>query len=489
MKVQLASIFTDHMVLQREKRVAIWGTAAKDKRIIIECGSSSTETTASEGKWKAWLPPMEAGGPYELVVRSGMETVRLRDVWFGDVWLAGGQSNMEWRLKDSADGVRAIEAANHPHIRYYDVPRIAHEEEPQQTACWSICSPATAGEYSAVAYYYAKELHPFLKVPIGIIGCNFGATSASCWMDEEYLAMAPDLRVYIDEYHEKMKDFDWTAYQIEEQRFHEAFNEYNRKAAEGATGEELGRMPWPPPLSPRSFMRPSGLYHTMLQKVVPYGIKGFIYYQGEGDSERAELYDQLLEALIHNWRRDWANDELPFLYVQLPFYAYDDDPEGEAWAKLREAQRLVSERVNHTAMVVALDCGEWNDIHPRNKKPIGERLARTALYHVYSMDVAWSGPVMSELQIVGSKLILRFKNTGTGLQAKDGTLKGFEISGKDRRYAPANAVIDGNTVQLWSEAVAEPAAVRYGWANATDANLMNSFGLPLGPFNIDVNDD
>jgi sialate O-acetylesterase len=478
-------IFTDHMVLQRNAEVPVWGTGVDGQRISVACGGKRTETVVSEGKWKAVLPPMEAGGPHELTVRTGDDTMTFTDVLIGDVWLAGGQSNMQWPLKDSEGAETEIRFASHPQIRYYDVPRVAYEDGVEWAASWKVCSPEHAGDFSAVAYHYAKQLQAQLGIPIGIVGCNFGATSASCWISEECLSEDTDLRVYLDEYREQVKEFDWEKHEEEEKRFQESFDAYNRRLEEGKTGGELGDLPWPPPMSPRSFMRPNGLYGTMLKRAVPYGIKGFLYYQGESDASKALLYDKLLKTLIDNWRTDWGNEKLPFLFVQLASFGCDGNPDGEDWALLRESQTMVVEQVPHTGMAVILDCGEEGDIHPRNKKTVGERLALVSLDRVYGVDIESSGPVYSGIQVNGDKAVLLFAH-GEGLAAGGGgELTGFEIGARSGRFVPAQAKVAGDTVTLWSPDVPTPYAVRYGWKNYTEANLTNSLGLPAGPFRTD----
>ena len=475
-------IFTDHMVLQREAVVPVWGTAADGMTVIVECNGKRAETVAEEGRWKVHLPPMEAGGPCELTVRAAEEAVTFTDVLIGDVWLAGGQSNMQWPLKDSAGAEAEIAAASYPDIRFYDVPKVAYEDGIERVACWTACTPDAAGEFSAVAYHFARQLQGRIGVPIGIVGCNFGATSASCWIAEERLSGDDELRIYLDEYHEQVKDFDWVKHEADEKAFQEAFDAYARREAEGKTGDELGLVPWPPPISPHSFMRPNGLYETMVKRAASYGIKGFLYYQGESDAYKAFLYDKLLTALIDNWRTDWGNEELPFLLVQLAAFGCDGNPGGEDWALLRESQTMVAETVPNTGMAVILDCGEEHDIHPRNKRTVGERLALVAMDKVYGLDEASSGPVFAGMVVSGDKAVLTFDHA-EGLAARDGKEpSGFEICSCGGPFVPARALVAGDTVTVWAPGVDEPYAVRYGWANYPAAGLVNGQGLPAAPF-------
>ncbi|WP_051318254.1 sialate O-acetylesterase [Cohnella thermotolerans] len=486
-RLKVDPIFSDRMVLQRNVKVPVWGTGTDGERIEVECRGIRAETVVSDGRWFATLPPMEAGGPFVLTVRSDSGAVSsFEDVRFGDVWLAGGQSNMAWPLKDAADAEAEIARADDPGLRYYEVPKVAYEDGSEPESSWRVCRPDNAGDFSAVAYHFARRLRRELDVPIGIVGCNFGATSAACWMAEERLRGDAVLRVYLDEYEEQVRDFDWAAYEREEKRFQDDFAAYMARAEAGKTGDELGVLPWPPPMSPRSFMRPNGLYGTMLRKAVPYGIKGFIYYQGEADAPKAALYDKLLEALIANWRSDWGDESLPFLFVQLAAFGCDGNPGGEDWALLRESQFLVSERVPNTGMAVSLDCGEEHDIHPKDKKTVGERLALVALERVYGRDVQSSGPVWKGMKTDGDRAVLEFAFAGERLVARGGgELKGFEAAGADGEYVPALAEIDGDKVVVRAPGVPIPARVRYGWANYTEANLANASGLPAVPFRTD----
>ncbi|QMV43124.1 sialate O-acetylesterase [Cohnella cholangitidis] len=482
-KLKMMGMFSDRMVLQRDSLVPIWGEGREGETVTVTCSGVSAEAVVKDGKWHANLPPFGAGGPYALTVQSGDETIVFRDVLFGDVWLAGGQSNMEWRLKDTKGGPEEAARASSPIVRFYDVPRISYEDGLEHPAEWKSCTSDHAGEFSAVAYYYANELARSLEVPIGVIGCNWGGTSASCWVPKEALAGNDELHAYIDEFQASLDSVGPEERVTEEKRYHEAVAEFNRRQSAGMVGEELGDYPWPPPVSERSFLRPNGLYCTMIRKVVPYGLKGFIYYQGESDAHKPALYDTLLGTLIRTWRSDWGNSELPFLFVQLPGYAHDGKPRGEEWPLLRESQLIVTEQVPHTAMAVVLDCGEENDIHPRDKKPVGERLALVALRSVYGQDVASSGPVFRKAASAGNKLTIKFDSGAGRLVAANGNIVGFEVAGGDGVYVPASAtIVSDDSVQVWNDKVAAPVHARYAWANYPEANLVNSAGLPAGPF-------
>lgn len=476
------AIFIDHMVLQRGMEVPVWGEGNDGALVKVMCRDEQVDTIVENGSWMIALSNMEAGGPFELIIESEGHSIVIRDVLFGDVWLAGGQSNMEWPLSESQGGQAEIADIQIPNLRFYDVPKVAYDDGVVHSPSWKVCTSEHAGTFSAVAFYFAKQVSIDQGIPIGIIGCNWGGTSASCWVPEHALTDDPDLRIYADEFKEQMKDFDPAAFAIEEAKHNLALDEFNRKHAEGLRGKALGDYPWPIPVSPNYFLRPYGVYSTMLLKVVPFGLKGFLYYQGEGDAHRSLVYDKLMKALIGTWRTLWNNPMLPFLFVQLPAFGCNGNESGDEWPLLREAQLMVTERVANTGMVVAIDCGDREDIHPINKKPVGERLALVALEHVYGKSVESSGPIFNSLKVVNGKAILSFNHCGEELFARDLPLIGFEIADETNVYVSAHAAINGKTVVVWSEQVETPSAVRYGWANYTEANLVNSFGLPAMPF-------
>lgn len=450
----------------------------------VTCRAESASVEVNEGKWRVTLAAMDVGEPCELIVQTDESTITLVDVVFGDVWLAGGQSNMEWPLNKSEGAEFAVTAANLPQLRFYDVPKVAFEVEGIKfKSKWKSCTPENAGDLSAVAYYFARDIMASEQVPIGIIGCNWGGTSASCWVDEDVMNADSELAIYTQEFAKQMQGFEWQEFKQINKDYNEAVAKYNRILEAGITGDELGAYPWPPPLSPHSFMRPSGLYETMLRKIFSYTIKGVIYYQGESDVHRPEIYSRLLESLILDWRRQWKDAELPFLFVQLPIYACNGNPSGEEWPLIREAQQLTAERVPFTGMAVLLDCGEVNNIHPLNKKPVGERLALLALDKVYVREVKSSGPVYSSFDVEGDKAVIHFNYAEMGMVVRAGNrLAGFEVAAEEGEFRAAEAEMEGNAVWVKSAKVASPRYIRYGWKNVTDANLMGLNGLPAAPF-------
>ncbi|MDR6553506.1 sialate O-acetylesterase [Paenibacillus qinlingensis] len=487
-RFQLHEIFSEGMILQRNQENPIWGTGPEGMSVTLVCQGQQVHSLITNGKWQVILPASEAGGPHILTVSSeGQLLVEIQDVYFGDVWLAGGQSNMEWPVRETDHAQADIAEAHFPLIRYFDVPRVEWADpaiETPMNASWKKALPEHVPDFSAVAYHFAQHIQASEGIPIGIIGCNWGGTSASCWVNEATIQQYPELQVYLDTFAEQIKDFDWVAYERIGQAYDQAVADYEKRKAAGATKEELGGYPWPPPTNPHTPMRPCGVYETMLLKIAPYGLKGFLFYQGESDVKRANVYDKLLTGLIDYWRSLWHKDNLPFHFVQLPSFSYEGNPDGDEWALLRESQTMVNERIPHTGMAIALDCGERDDIHPRDKRAVGYRLALTALELVYARELTSSGPVYRELQIEEGRVVLHFDHTEGGLALAEGSerLIGFQLAEAEGPFMAAEASIEGSTVVLWHPAVAKPTRARYAWTNYTEANLLNGLGLPAGTF-------
>lgn len=509
--LKLAEIFNDHMVLQRGVEVPIWGSAASKSLITVEFLGVKRITETVNGKWSVKLPPMEAGGPYKMRISDGKNEIVLNDILIGEVWIAGGQSNMQFPLSDSKDADTEIPFADFPLIRYYDVPKMIYETEPlecpekySERPEWKICTPQNAGKFSAVAYYFAKDLQKALGVPIGIIGCNYGATSASHWMNEKYLSQDPDVKSYLDEYNEIIACLDPEEYKSRFKKLEmmwEQVQSYNKKLDRIDLIEDINLQRtiiaevWdfldklPSIVGPKYPI--SGCYYNMLRKIIPYAVKGVIFYQGESDDHKPRIYSKLFSKMIQNWRDDWGNKQMPFLFVQLPSFGCIGSPDGELWALMREQQSIVEKTVPNTAMAISIDCGEENNPHPRNKKPIGERLALLARAKVYGEDIECSGPVYRKMKIDKNKVILSFDHIGKGFIAKGGPLKGFKICtgrtcGREKKFVDAKAEIKGDIIEVYSDEVTVPFAVRYAWANYPEANLYNKDGLPAAPFRTDI---
>lgn len=501
----ISPIFSCNMVLQRGRKIPIWGTAADGETVAIEFQGRRTETQATAGKWRAYLPGSASGGPYEMRVQCAGQEIVLCNVMVGEVWIAGGQSNMEYPLVNSQHGYLEIPAAEYPGIRRFTVPRITHEALPEDPsvdernaqmlgkAHWKVCSPANAGESYAVAFHFAKELHRVLGVPVGIIECAWGGTSASCWMSEDALCSDPDTKVYMDEYLEQTRDQSWQEYERKGEDYQKAIEAYNDSIKDipidyrdmESYFDRVGAAaayPWPPALGPKSPLRPCGLYQTMFRKIVPFGVGGVIFYQGESDTIRPTVYGKLFTKMMENWRRDLENPNLPFVIVQLAAYGNGNDS-GIEYALLREQQSRLAAQPN-CHMAVAYDCGHSTNIHPLDKKTVGQRLAAQAEAKVYGLDAPHGGPQLQDMQVEGDRATLSFRNICNGLESR-GELTGFQVAGSDRRFLPAVASIIGDKVVISAQGIGRPVAVRYGFCNYAKATLCNSEGFAAAPFRTD----
>ncbi|WP_435171462.1 family 43 glycosylhydrolase [Paenibacillus glycanilyticus] len=488
-------LFADGAVLQRDKPIRIWGSwQGTDVELHVSLGDYSSSASGSETNWEAVLPALEAGGPYELRIedRGRGDCLTISDLLIGDVWLAGGQSNMEWPLEESLGGQKELLRSQDALLRYFHVPRVAHEslynEEEHGQPRWESSSPVAAGKFSAAAYYFAASLREELDVPIGIIGCNWGDTSVACWIPEETLFADPELAPIVENHRKAMEKFNPAEYERQMNHYLAQVQQHEEGIRQRLPAELLPPYPWPMPLGPHSRQRPSGLYYTMVKRVIPYAIKGFIFYQGENDIALGGRYERLLSALIHKWKEDWDDYLLPFLYVQLPFFGKGSAASGEDWPLLREAQQAVARIVPHAHMAVVLDCGEREDIHPKNKKPVGERLALTALNKVYGSPTVCEGPVLEAVWPDNGGACLRFGHCDSGLEGGEQGVEGFELAGEDGVFHPASALAlaDGRTIQACSGKVPDPRVVRYGWRNWMNANLKNGTGLPAAPLRAEL---
>jgi sialate O-acetylesterase len=475
--VSLPAILSDGMVLQRDSPIRIWGKAEPGEPVSVAFRTSRQSAVADKsGRWQVFLPPQTAGGPDELKV-SGRNELVLKDILVGELWVASGQSNMEWHVKLSRDPQKEIAAAHHPQIRLFHVPhRIIETPQDDVNAKWLPCTPENIPNFSAVAYYFGRHLQRDLKVPVGLIEAARGGTPAEAWMRSEDLHSVPELQYYIHR---------WTRYVAE---YPEASRKY---AADLSRWEAAGKDPATRPRAPQgpgSAHAPSVLYNGMIAPVTPMTIRGVIWYQGETNASRSEgyLYRTLFPALIEGWRAQWGQGRLPFLFVQLANYEGMGTEAGTHWAEVREAQLLTANRLRDTAMAVTTDVGDAVNIHPKNKQSVGDRLALAARSMVYGEAVTSSGPVYRRVTSEPQALRVWFDSLGGGLSSRDrAPLVGFFIAGTDRVFMNANAKIDGQSVVVTHPAVPAPVAVRYAWGNNVPATLMNVEGLPASPFRSD----
>jgi len=484
-EVRLPKLWSDHAVLQRDRPIHVWGWADVGERVTatLHNTSGATDETASAttdplGHWSLYLAPRPVGGGAYTLTVTGTNTIAVSDLLIGDVWLASGQSNMELPLlgfPGSAvlkNGPEEIKAANHPEIRLlHEAKRFSYFPMQDQEATWQICTPETAATFSAVAYFFAREIQHDQKVPIGLVEADWGGTPAESWISLDTLGSDAAL----------MPVFAERAAEMDKQADAEAIKaRYVREdAAAKAAGRTPEQHPWQPPVEAWAA---SSLYNGMIAPVTPLAIRGVIWYQGESNSGlgRAPLYHRLFSSMIGDWRRQFAQGDFPFLFVQISSYL--SSPE-EDWGTLRDAQRRTLSVAN-TAMAVTLDVGDATNVHPADKQTVGHRLALAARAVSYGEDVHHSGPLFRQATTEGAGRRVYFTGADGKLVARGGTVEGFELAGADHHFVMATAKIDedGTTVTVESPQVAAPKYVRYAWPNAPDATLMDSAGLPASTF-------
>ena len=437
--VSLPAIFNDHMVLQQNAEVKLWGWANPSEEVTITTGwdqKSYTTKGSPNAEWSVIVSTPAAGGPYVITVK-GYNTIEFKDVMLGEVWFCSGQSNMEmsanWGIEN---GDEEVKNADHPNIRFFTAEhRSADAPQIDLKGKWQVSTPETMKSFSAVAYFFGRQLQQALGVPIGLINSSWGGTPAEIWVNKKVIAEDSLLN---------------------------------------ATAKTITEVPWGP-------VKPGKAYNTMVAPIIPYRIAGALWYQGESNTFSPATYSHILPALIKSWRKEWGYD-FPFYYVQIAPYKYGRPMEG---AVLRDAQRR-SLTTPKTGMVVVSDIGNNDDIHPKNKLDVGIRLANWALTQTYDKQgLPVSGPLYKKMEVEGKKARIYFDYADKGLVAKGGKLTGFEIAGEDKQFVPAQAKIDGNTVVVWSKSVKEPAAVRFEFTNTVEPQLFNKEGLPASTFRTD----
>jgi sialate O-acetylesterase len=491
--VTLAPLFTDHAVLQRDRPVPVWGHAAPGEKVTVSFRDQTVHTTAAgDGRWSVRLAPLKPGAPAALVV-SGRNTIKLEDIVVGEVWVCSGQSNMEFRVWGPPgdvyrvnDADAEVAAANYPLIRHFKVePAVADRPADTAKGAWAACSPATVGQFTAAGHFFARDLVQKLGVPVGIINSTWGGTAIESWMTDAALKGNPAFGVVGERWANAL--VDWPAKVAADKAAHAAQDKEEaeaRAAGPQKLAELLKNRPWlPPPPCPTSPDAPCSLFNGMIHPLIPYGIRGVLWYQGEGNSSRPGEYHALFAAMITAWRAQWEQGDLPFFWVQLANWK-TDDPTGLEWALLREAQAKTLSLPN-TGMAVAIDIGEPDNIHPRNKQEVGRRIALIARHQVYGFPGGWCGPRLQSVERAGAAMRVRMDPAGGGLMVRGKELTGFMVAGADRRFFPALARIEGKTVMLSAPEVTTPVAVRYAWTDAPEAGLFNDAGLPAAPFRSD----
>lgn len=444
-QIHLPSFFSNNMVLQQKCETPIWGWAEPGTHISITPSWSNTQyqtSTDHEGKWFVRITTPSAGGPYSIIINEDT----LTNVMIGEVWLCSGQSNMQWALNQSENADQEVPKADYRDIRLFYAAR-DHSRTPNKDVYgrWEECTPKTAGTFSAVAYYFGRELYKELHVPIGLLHFSWGGSTVQAWTNPEVLRTTPEGRYFLEKFKQKI---DTTA----------------------------------PGELPRNYRDPGANYYGMIKPLIPYGIKGVIWYQGENNVFDYQIYRNSFETMIKNWRDEWGQGDFPFYFVQLAPYHYSKKVVGAA---LRDAQRR-SMDIPNTGMVVTLDIGDTTNIHPKNKLDVGKRLSLWALAKTYGKaNIVYSGPIYKAMKVERHKIRISFDYTGSGLYCKGDKLTCFTIAGNDKVFYPADAVIDGNTILVSSDKVKNPVAVRFAFENTDVPNLFNKEGLPASTFRTD----
>ncbi|WP_367389867.1 sialate O-acetylesterase [Lewinella sp. LCG006] len=485
--ILLPDVLADNMVLQRQQKVPVWGWASPGESIEVTFHDQIHQTEAdTEGKWMIYLRPMSASATPSSLTISGENTITLKNILVGEVWLCTGQSNMQWRLLESAGGEEAIAKANYPDIRLFNVSReVGFKHQEGRLATWELCSPETVPSFSGVGYFFGLDLYRLSGVPVGLINSSYGGSQAEAWTPREFLAASEELAPCI------AREDIWAAERPQVQaKYDEDIANWKKAVAKAkAEGSKLPNQPRSPDAL-RDYRIAGSIYENMIAPLIPYAIRGTIWYQGESNEERAEQYELLLTTMIASWRSKWGQGDFPFGIVQLPnFRATSDVPQDLAWSHLRDRQRKVAEQVPNTGLIVTIDIGEADDIHPTNKYDVGMRLSRWAQQAVYGYDLLAGGPVFSHAKFRKGKAILYFDQVGQGLQTTDSQApQEFVIAGPDQQWHWANAKIKGRRkIIVDAQKVELPQAVRYAFNNnPVQPNLTNETGVPASPFRTDT---
>jgi sialate O-acetylesterase len=484
--VTLPALFSDHMVLQRDMKVPIWGWADPGEKITITIPNQKLTAVADDkGRWRATFEPLAAGGLMDIMVQ-GKNQVLIRDVQVGDVWLCSGQSNMEWRLADVRDADLEVPAANYPNIRLFTIGGEGRDTPQEKLqGKWEKCTSQSAAEFSAVGYFFGRQLHQNLKVPIGLIDNSWGGSACEAWVPRDKLEANPLYQPMLAAYDEQIAEFNKLPGKDYAERLL-AWQERSAAAQKAGEPDPPGTPWWGNPLTGQ--YRPANIYNARIAPLVPFAIRGVIWYQGESNVRRAYEYGELFPLMIATWREKWGQGDFPFLFVQLAdFLAEQEQPGDSGWAELRAAQTATLDKVPNTGQAVIIDLGEANDIHPRNKLDVAKRLSRLALAKTYQQKIAAESPRYKSMYKQGDRILIRLQGVNGKLRSVDDKpLTGFAIAGADRKWVWANAKIVGDgEVEVRSDKVRDPLAVRYAWADNPVSNLYDSAGLPVTPFRTD----
>lgn len=476
--VKLPALISDHMVLQADAEVPIWGWASPGEEITVSLAGASAQTKAdASGNWRVLLKNLKAGGPHTLAVK-GTNTLTVKDVLVGEVWLGSGQSNMAMTVNRANDFEKEAAAATFPQIRMFTVTsRAAEKAQADCTGEWVLCSPESVARFSATAYFFGRELHQQLQVPVGLINSSVGGTPIESWISPETQLASAELKPFFRATAGENSDLDPAASKAKYDRDLAAWQEKAKTAK--ATGKAVPKRPQDPAAARERRGNVGGLFNGKIAPLVNYRIRGALWYQGEANTTpaKAPFYQHQLPLLVNDWRSRWGY-EFPMAWAQLPNFTAS----GRDWPPVREAM-LQTLKLPKTGMAITLDIGESGDIHPKNKQDVGKRLALWALGTVYGKSGPTSGPLPAGHEKRGHSIVVRFSHTNGGLVAQGGKLTGFEVADASG-FKKADAKIEGETVVVSSSDVAEPIAARYAWENNPTATLFNGAGLPASPFSV-----
>jgi sialate O-acetylesterase len=484
--VTLPTIFSEHMVLQANQEVPVWGWANPGEEVMVSIADQTKTAKAdAKGKWMTKLGRLKPGDALTLTVR-GQNTLTVGDVLVGEVWLCSGQSNMAMTVAGAKDFAQEKAAADHPKIRMFkEASGPARTPQERCKGSWLVCNPENVGGFSATAYFFGRDIHRALGVPVGLINSSVGGTAIEAWTSHEAQADKAELKAIFARWDKLAADWDPSKAQA---RYEKQLADHKEAAAKAkAEGKPAPRAPRKP-VDPRlDSNHPANLFNGKIAPLIPYAIRGAIWYQGESNGGTgAGLYGLQLHALIKDWRARWGEGDFPFAWVQLPNYRkpQTEPVENSGWALVREGM-LKTLAVPNTGMAIAIDVGEAKDVHPKNKQDVGHRLALWALAKVYGQTGPSSGPLLAGHKVEDSQVVLSFDHADGGLVAKGGKLKGFAVAGPDRKWVEADAKINGSQVVVCAPTVKQPVAVRYAWADNPEATLHNGAGLPASPFRTD----
>lgn len=489
--ITLAPLFAEGAIVQSDQPLPVWGRANRGEKIAVTFRDQTVNTTAdASGRWIVYLHPLPPSSePAELVVTGQGETVRLKDVLVGEVWLASGQSNMEWPVSYLQEDERKLAAVDLPLVRQLKIERsvAGAPADTVRTSGWRPALRDSAGDFSAIGYFFARELHRRLGVPVGIVNSSWGGTEIEPWMSD-FARASTSLAATIEARWQQALG-EWPPERVA--RYPAEMEAWQKAEEQAKATKTKNPLPWPqPPATADSPRRPGGLFNAMIAPLQPGALRGILWYQGESNAGRPAEYAELFPAMIRAWRAHWGDEDLPFLFVQIPNYA-DGNPGGRQWARLREAQTRALDLPN-TGMAVAIDAGDPENLHPPAKLEIARRLAQWAKVRVYGIPGDASGPVFAGATLegpahseAGRAMRVKFTHADTGLVAHGQPVQSLELAGSDKVFHSAQGRIDRGTLVVTSPAVKEPVAVRYAWSNAPVANLYNGAGLPAAPFRSD----